>query len=82
MIDVSKYIQRLGWLKEWMNYFVDNKKSFVFIDLSIIPAMGPSELLRLYFEQGILYSRPHESEFIQLHFNNFDEYVNFKEQTI
>lgn len=82
MIDVSKHIQRLEWLKEWMVYFIDNKKDFIFVDIDLIPTLGVSELLRLFFETGILYSRPHNSQQLQLHFNNFYEFVNFKEKYI
>ncbi len=82
MIDVSKHIQKLEWLKEWMNYFVDNKKDFIFVDIDVIPTLGANELLRLYFETSILYCRPHSSQHLQFHFNTFDDFVNFKQQQL
>lgn len=80
MIDVSKHIQRLEWLKEWMVYFVDGHRKFIVNGSALTPVIRDVQWhIDLFFKVGWFISERGVEETLQI--SSFDDFVKFKEKT-
>lgn len=78
MIDVSPFLQRLEWLKEWMAGVIDGRIFPFHFNLSGLVEYNPSDIIRVYMQTGVLYQRTEPIEPQPIHMT-FDEYCNYKQ---
>lgn len=81
MIDISPYMQRLEWLKEWMAGIIDSRIFPIKINLMAIPVseIDMSEVIRIYRQTGVLYLRTNHDAEPTVAYTTFDEYCNYKQ---
>lgn len=83
MIDVSPYIQKMEWLKEWIEKRIDGKVSPpIYVNMDGIKFKHTVEaVMRIYRECGVLFSRDEIVHNPMLPFS-FDEYCNYKQSLL
>ena len=55
MINIQPYIDKLDKLKEYINGCIDNYGAFMTINFEAIPSMPVEDIIRTFFETGIVF---------------------------